>query len=71
MMVRADAAFAKTEIYEVALEERDVDYAIRIPAKNSLERDITELLPPIKRFDCTAGTVSSKAKSIHSGKQKR
>jgi len=40
---RADAAFAKPEIYE-ALEERGVTYAIRIPANDSLERDIAELL---------------------------
>jgi Transposase DDE domain group 1 len=40
---RADAAFAKPEIYE-ALEERGVTYAIRLPANNSLERDIAELL---------------------------
>ncbi len=40
---RADAAFAKPEIYE-ALEERGVKYAIRIPANDSLERDIEELL---------------------------
>jgi hypothetical protein len=39
----ADAAFAKPEIYE-ALEERDVKYAIRIPANENLERDIAELL---------------------------
>ena len=40
---RADAAFAKPEIYE-ALEERGVKYAIRIPTNDSLERDIAELL---------------------------
>jgi hypothetical protein len=40
---RADAAFAKPEIYE-ALEERGVTYAIRIPANENLERDIAELL---------------------------
>src|SRR5271169_4148068 len=40
---RADAAFAKPEIYE-ALEERGVKYAIRIPANDSLKRDIVELL---------------------------
>ena len=40
---RADAAFAKPEIYE-ALEEREVKYAIRIPANDSLQRDIEELL---------------------------
>jgi hypothetical protein len=40
---RADAAFAKPEIYE-ALEEHGVKYAICIPANDSLERDIEELL---------------------------
>jgi len=40
---RADAAFAKPEIYE-ALEERGVKYAIRLPANDCLERDIAELL---------------------------
>ena len=43
VVFRADAAFAKPEIYD-ALEERDVKYAIRIPANDSLERDIAELL---------------------------
>jgi len=44
---RADAAFAKPEVYE-ALEERSVKYAIRIPANENLQRDIEELLkrPP-------------------------
>ena len=36
---RADAAFAKPEIYE-AMEERGVDYVIRIPANKSLELEI-------------------------------
>jgi hypothetical protein len=40
---RADAAFAKPEIYE-ALEERGVKYAIRLPANDSLMRDIAEVL---------------------------
>ena len=40
---RADAAFAKPEIYE-ALEERGVKYAIRIAANENLQRDIEELL---------------------------
>ena len=44
VVFRADAAFAKPEIYE-ALEERGVKYAIRIPANDNLERDIAELLP--------------------------
>ena len=42
VVFRADAAFAKPEIYE-ALEARGVKYAIRIPANDSLERDISEL----------------------------
>lgn len=49
VVFRADAAFAKPEIYE-ALEERGVKYAIRIPANDNLERDIAELLPrPVGR----------------------
>jgi Transposase DDE domain group 1 len=40
---RGDAAFAKPELYE-ALEERDVQYAIRLPANDNLQRNITELL---------------------------
>jgi len=43
VVFRADAAFAKPEVYE-ALEERSVKYAIRIPANGNLERDIAELL---------------------------
>jgi hypothetical protein len=40
---RADAAFAKPDIYE-ALEERGAKYAIRIPTNDCLMRDIEELL---------------------------
>ncbi len=43
IVFRADAAFAKPEVYE-ALEERGVKYAMRIPANDSLQRDIEELL---------------------------
>ncbi len=43
VVFRADAAFAKPEMYE-APEERGVKYTIRIPANDSLERDIAELL---------------------------
>jgi hypothetical protein len=43
VVFRADAAFAKPEVYD-ALEERGVKYAIRIPANDSLKRDINELL---------------------------
>ena len=44
---RADAAFAKPEIYD-ALEQRDVDYAIRMPANKNLELEIEDVLfrPP-------------------------
>ena len=44
---RADAAFAKPEIYE-ALEDRGVDYVIRIPANKNLELEIEDILfrPP-------------------------
>ena len=49
VVFRGDAGFAKPEIYE-ALEERGVRYAIRLPANDSLERDIAELLPrPVGR----------------------
>ena len=40
---RADAAFARPAIYE-ALEARGVQYAIRIPANKSLEREIEDIL---------------------------
>ncbi len=43
MAFRADAAFAKPEIYD-ALEQRDVEYAIRIPANKSLELEIEDIL---------------------------
>src|SRR3989442_12538404 len=43
VVFRADAAFAKPEIYE-ALEERGGKYAVRLPANDSLLRDIEELL---------------------------
>ena len=43
VVFRADAAFAKPDIYE-ELEKRGVKYAIRIPANDNLERDIAELL---------------------------
>ena len=37
-MFRADAAFAKPELYE-ALEEREVKYAIRLPAIITLAKE--------------------------------
>jgi hypothetical protein len=40
---RADVAFAKLELYE-ALEERNVQYTIRLPANDNLQRNITALL---------------------------
>jgi len=42
-VVRADAAFAKPDIYE-ALEKRGVKYAIRIPSNDILEREVADLL---------------------------
>ena len=44
---RADAAFARPAIYET-LEQRDVDYAIRMPANRALELAIEDILfrPP-------------------------
>jgi hypothetical protein len=43
VVFRADAAFAKPEIYE-ELEERGAKYVIRLPANTGLARDIEELL---------------------------
>jgi len=43
VVVRADAGFAKPELYE-ALEARGVKYAIRIPSNDILERGVAELL---------------------------
>jgi len=43
VVVRADAAFAKPELYE-ALEKRNVRYAIRIPSNDILEQAVAELL---------------------------
>src|SRR2546428_7857855 len=55
VVFRADAAFAKPEIYE-ALEERGVKYAVRLPANENLERDIEELLTrPVRTSEPRAG----------------
>jgi hypothetical protein len=43
VVFRAVAAFAKPETYE-ALKHRGVKYAIRLPANDSLEGDMAELL---------------------------
>ena len=43
VVVRADSAFAKPELYE-ALEARGVRYAIRVPSNDILEREVAELL---------------------------
>src|SRR6202023_4208607 len=43
VVFRADAAFAKPELY-AALEEREVKYAIRLPANDNLQRNIREML---------------------------
>jgi hypothetical protein len=55
VVFRADAAFAKPELYE-ALEERRVKYAIRLPANDNLQRNIMELLKrPVERPSPQAG----------------
>src|ERR1700739_1792965 len=43
VVFRADAAFAKPELY-AALEARDVKYAIRLPSNDNLERHVANLL---------------------------
>jgi hypothetical protein len=43
VVFRADAAFAKPELYE-ALEARNVKYTIRLPGNDHLQRKIKELL---------------------------
>ncbi len=63
-MFRADAAFAKPEIYE-ALEERGVKYAIRLPVNENLERNIEELLTrpvgrPARGRWCATGVFSTR-----------
>jgi hypothetical protein len=40
---RGDAAFAKPELYE-SVEEREPEYAIRLPANDNLERKVAQLL---------------------------
>ncbi len=71
---RADAAFAKPEIYE-ALEERGVSYVIRIPANRNLELEIEDILfrppgrpslKPLVRFYNKRGTAEQ---WIKEGKQ--
>ena len=48
VVFRADAAFAKPEIYD-ALEERDVKYAIRIPAPRPRRTRCPRCPPPRQR----------------------
>ena len=43
LLFRADAAFAKPEIYE-HLETRHIGYAIRLPANEVLQKEIAHLL---------------------------
>ena len=43
LLFRADAAFAKPEVYEY-LESRDTGYAMRLPANEVLQRNIRHLL---------------------------
>ena len=49
LLFRADAAFAKPEVYEY-LEPRDIGYAIRLPANEVLQEHIKHLLKrPVRR----------------------
>jgi hypothetical protein len=58
---RADAAFAKPEVYEL-LEQEGIHYAIRLPANQVLQRRIEHLLTrPLGRM-VVKGT---RANSIH------
>jgi hypothetical protein len=43
VVFRADAAFAKPELY-AGLEARNVKYAIRLPSNDNLERHVAKLL---------------------------
>jgi hypothetical protein len=45
VVFRADAAFAKPDLYE-ALEERDVKYAIRLSANDNLQQNIPGVVDP-------------------------
>lgn len=45
LLFRADAAFANPEIHEY-LESESVDYAIRLPTNEVLQREIAHLLVP-------------------------
>jgi hypothetical protein len=63
VVFRADAAFAKPELYE-ALEERDVKYTIRLPANDNLQRNITELLTRPMGRSSYKPVVSSRVFSI-------
>ena len=66
VVFRADAAFAKPELYE-ALEERDVKYSIRLPANDNLQRNIAEFLTrPVGRPSCRRGGSTRRERSITS-----
>jgi hypothetical protein len=55
---RADVAFAEPEIYD-ALEEPSVKYAIRVPGRDSVERDIAAaLLLPGGSHDRRKGSLT-------------
>ena len=43
LLFRADAAFAKPEVYEY-LEQRDIGYAVRLPANEVLQKHVKHLL---------------------------
>jgi hypothetical protein len=63
---RADAAFAKPEVYE-AMEQRNVQYAIRMPANESLEWEIADLLVRPPRRPSQIPLVQYKSFSYQAG----
>ena len=57
LLFRADAAFAKPEIYEY-LETRQIGYGIRLPANEVLQREIAHLLTRPTEWPSQKPTVS-------------
>ncbi len=67
-VVRADAAFAIPALYE-ALEGRRVAYAVRLPAKDVLERKIEDLRPVVPRPGRSSGIMRVASARGRAGKE--
>jgi len=63
VIFRADAAFAKPELYE-ALEARDVKYAIRLPANDNLQRNITLIRSRKSPLNCSRQVARTHLKAM-------